>query len=49
MDKDQIVKQNDVLEKRINLLAKKLGEKDEELAISKSDRVRFKELSEGYM
>ena len=28
---------------------KKLTDKDEELAIVNSDKVRFKELSEGYM
>lgn len=43
------MKQNEMLEKRIAMLTKKVGDKDEELAMSKNDRVRFKELSEGYM
>lgn len=43
------MKQNEILEKRIAMLTKKVGDKDEELAMSKNDRVRFKELSEGYM
>lgn len=37
------------MERQINQLGEKLEEKDEELAMSKTDKVRFKELSEGYM
>ena len=47
--KDQLTKQTEVLERRISMLNGKLEEKDEELAMSKNDKMRFKELSEGYM
>ena len=40
------MKQNEMLERRIATLTSKLEEKDEDLAMSKNDRVRFKELSE---
>ena len=43
------MKQNEMLERRIATLTSKLEEKDEDLAMSKNDRVRFKELSEQYM
>jgi len=38
-----------VLERRLNSLNGKFEEKEEELAMSKNDKMRFKELSEGYM
>ena len=37
------------MNRRIQNLSRELEEKDEELAITRSDKVRFKELSEGYM
>ena len=37
------------MNRRIQNLTRELEEKDEELAITKNDKVRFKELSEGYM
>ena len=43
------MKQNEMLERRIASLSSKLAEKDEDLVMSKNDRVRFKELSEQYM
>ena len=48
-EKETLGKQNDVLERRISLLNNKLEEREEELAMSKNDKMRFKELSEGYM
>ena len=42
MKNSEAVKQNTNLRKQLN-------EKDEQLAITTSDKVRFKELSEGYM
>jgi len=35
--------------RKISDLNSKLEKKDDELAMEKSDKVRFKELSEGYM
>ena len=48
-DVDTFKKQNETLKRKIDTQKNQLADKDEELAIATSDKVRFKELSEGYM
>ena len=44
-ERDKIKKQNDSL----NYFSKELQAKNEELLVERNDKIRFKDLSEGYM